>query len=217
SEDELAHHPALQHVRRRLLETALDYYQDFLAQHDDEPSVHAALASSRARVSQILTELSTLQGPTLLTILQDPNVQADLGLGADQKKQLAQLAPKGFESLAREFWESFTLDPKERRAKALEVARAAERALADILSQDQKRRFQQIALQVQQQGRHGFSDPKVVEALKLTRPQREQIRKIQNEAYGAWRDYLVKSRKVKAADFWGEVQDKILNVLRPEQ
>src|SRR5262249_14899750 len=125
SEDELAHNPGLQHVRRRLLETALDYYQDFLAQHDGEPSVHAALASSRARVSQILTELSPLQGPTLLTILQDPAVQEDLGLDADQKAQLARLAPRDFELLAKEYWESFTLDPKERRAKGLQAARAA--------------------------------------------------------------------------------------------
>src|SRR5262249_11462349 len=82
----------------------------------------AGLASSRARVSQILTELSTLQGPTLLTILQDPAVQEDLGLDAGQKTQLARLAPRDFELLAKEYWESFTLDPKERRAKGLEAA-----------------------------------------------------------------------------------------------
>ena len=41
SEGELAHKPDQQDVRRRLLLTVLDYYEDFLKEHIDDPSLQA--------------------------------------------------------------------------------------------------------------------------------------------------------------------------------
>jgi serine/threonine protein kinase len=57
SEEELADNPELREVRRRLLETALDYYQEFIELAGDEPAIQAELAASHLRVANILNEI----------------------------------------------------------------------------------------------------------------------------------------------------------------
>jgi serine/threonine protein kinase len=51
--------PGLQPLRRRLLEAALRYYQDFARRHADDRSVRADLAASYARVGEITGELGS--------------------------------------------------------------------------------------------------------------------------------------------------------------
>src|SRR5262249_34008091 len=155
SEGELAHHPAYQDVRRRLLETVLDYYEEFLARHEDDPAVHAQLTASRERAAVILTELASLRGPSLLAIVKAPVVQQDLDLGDEQKKRLDQLAGN-FNKGMKEFGEPA------KEPKSFPSASALDKEIGEILSLPQRLRFQQILMQVQQQGRHGFTDPKLV-------------------------------------------------------
>jgi hypothetical protein len=219
SEEELNDHPLLQDVRRRLLESALDYYQEFLEKHAEDPSIKADLTASRARVSQILKELSTLQGTTLLAMLQDPLAQDSLGLDAGQKQQAAQLARRFSEQWGVDYRPPPKRGPGDRQPPSPESTRAVEKAITELLRPGQNRRFRQIALQVQQQGLYGFSDPGVVEALGLTSKQREQIRKLQRESHRSCEDHVFKGGKKRGvpASFWVEVQEKILNVLTPEQ
>jgi serine/threonine protein kinase len=223
SEGELAHHPAHQEVRRRLLETVLDYYEDFLARHEDDPAVRAELTASRKRAAAILTELASLRGPSLLAIVQNPTVQKDLELREEQKKRLTQVVGnfnkevKQFGDPSKNFGQPKP-NPKDKAAKPFPSPEAVDKALGEILSIPQQQRFQQILLQVQQQGRHGFSDPKLGEALNLTSQQRADIRKIQNETHRAWTDHLFSDRKIsKPAAFWAGVQNQILAVLQPGQ
>jgi hypothetical protein len=58
-----------------------------------------------------------------------------------------------------------------------------------------------------------------VETLKLTTKQRERIREIQSETHQAWLDHLfTKDKKIqKPAEFWADVQGRILTVLDKEQ
>src|SRR5205814_230710 len=49
SEEELAGNPFVEGARRRLLEAALAYYQDFIDQRRDDPSIQKELEASRAR------------------------------------------------------------------------------------------------------------------------------------------------------------------------
>jgi serine/threonine-protein kinase len=51
--------PGLQPLRRRLLEAALRYYQDFARRHADDPSVRADLAAAYARVGEITSEIAS--------------------------------------------------------------------------------------------------------------------------------------------------------------
>jgi hypothetical protein len=55
--EDLPNTPALQGVRRRMLEEALRYYGDFSDDHKDDPKLKAELAESYARISKILGEL----------------------------------------------------------------------------------------------------------------------------------------------------------------
>src|SRR5258708_33502648 len=52
--EELRDRPDLQEVRRKLLEAALAYYQEFIDQCGDDPSLQAELASSHVWVAGIL-------------------------------------------------------------------------------------------------------------------------------------------------------------------
>ncbi len=59
SDEELADKPGVQEVRRKLLEAALEYYQDFIEQHGEDPSIRDKLAQSHERVATILLEIGT--------------------------------------------------------------------------------------------------------------------------------------------------------------
>jgi hypothetical protein len=231
---ELANNPAMEDVRRRLLETALDYYEDFLAQHGDEPSIKDQLEDSRKRALDILSELSRLRGPTLLFIIKDETVQKELALTKFQANQVAGLLDRQF-AICKECFD-LTKKPGELRIAVAGVrekgvefqdwARSIEDAINEILNPNQKARFQQIVLQVQQQGRLGFSDPKVSGSpnqrtpgtLNLSGKQREQIRKIQNDAHKAIAEHVFWDKKIaKPAEFWTGVDADILAVLDEDQ
>jgi serine/threonine protein kinase len=199
SEGELAQKPDQQDVRRRLLLTVLDYYEDFLTQHADDPGVQAG----RKHVARLVTELSSLGGTALMTIIRESSVQNDLKLSDEQRKRVIAFV----NSHAK------PPNPKDKGPRPMESAAAVERALADILEPGQQTRFQEIVLQVQNQGRFGFSDPKLVETLMLTASQREQIRRIQNQTHQAWADHLFTTKKIKKpAEFWADAQARILTV-----
>jgi serine/threonine protein kinase/tetratricopeptide (TPR) repeat protein len=51
--------PGMQPLRKELLETALKYYQHFVAEHPDEPAVRSELARAYFRVGSIQEEIAT--------------------------------------------------------------------------------------------------------------------------------------------------------------
>ncbi|HEX3149560.1 MAG TPA: serine/threonine-protein kinase [Gemmataceae bacterium] len=57
--DRLAGSPGLQPIRRDLLEAALKYYQEFVADRSDDPALRAELALAHWRSGAILNEIST--------------------------------------------------------------------------------------------------------------------------------------------------------------
>lgn len=57
--EEMADRPEMQPIRRKLLEAARDYYQEFIDQHPDDPSVRAELVASHLRVASILSEIGS--------------------------------------------------------------------------------------------------------------------------------------------------------------
>jgi serine/threonine protein kinase len=205
SEGELAHNPIHQDIRRRLLLTVLDYYEDFLAQHADDFN----LQLGRERVAMLVTELSSLRGATLIATIREANVQEDLQLSDDQKKRVVVFVNS----------QTKQPGPKDKGPRPMTSLAVVEKSLADILDPPQTARFQQIVLQVQNQGRYGFSDPKLVETLKLTTGQRERIRRIHSETHETWVDHVfTKDKKItKPAEFWASVQNRVLAVLDADQ
>jgi serine/threonine protein kinase len=59
SEGRLKHLPGMQPLRKELLESALKYYQGFVAKHSDDPTLKKDLADAYARVAAILAEVGS--------------------------------------------------------------------------------------------------------------------------------------------------------------
>lgn len=178
TEEELADKPFLSSVRKRLLETALVWYQDFMDQHQDDPE----LPKVGAKVQQILEQLSTEQGAFRGGLLNDPNVQKDLALSDAQLRATAQLRDQWHALADRSFRGFRQLSAEERHLRFLELARSMKQGLKDVLSASQLARLEQIDLQFQ--GLRAFHDPEIINALKLTTEQRAKIRDIEEGAFG---------------------------------
>ncbi len=59
SEEELLNSPGLQPLRKDLLELALKYYQEFVAQRRDDATLQAALGAAHFRVGQIISQIGS--------------------------------------------------------------------------------------------------------------------------------------------------------------
>jgi hypothetical protein len=218
-------------ARKEMLEAALVYYQRFIEERKDDPTIGAELAESRRRVSVILEDLAALQNLFRVTsraeLLPQPSVRAALGLTASPEEDGTAAFVHGF--WMRMMWGEdagkmgpekmlalLEMAPEERRALTERVAGEIEARLDSLLTPQQSNRLRQIARQVR--GAEAFSDPDVVEALRLTREQRDQVRRIQQRVpegrfeSGDWEDRARKEEELEKS----RVQD-ILGLLTPEQ
>jgi eukaryotic-like serine/threonine-protein kinase len=222
SEEDLANIPPLQGLRRRLLEEALNYYQGFLDQRRDDPTLREELAASHARVNKLLGELAALEGHGQFPLLTEPDVQKALGLSPDQARRVKELADRRAEQWRKGMEEPRLLSKEQQRQRTLEVARSTEKAVAEILTHEQAARLRQVALQLRQRGPDGFTTAEVADALKLTKDQRGRIRGIQDDAHRAMWDKLRTHMgqggpPCGPEDLWGDVEGKVMAVLTTEQ
>ncbi|MEM9657615.1 MAG: serine/threonine-protein kinase, partial [Planctomycetota bacterium] len=88
SESELAYRPDLQDLRRDFLETSLEFYQDFLRDRADDPTLTRELEATSTRVKQMVEELRILDSVSPLQALADRRVQRELGIDAEQAEVL---------------------------------------------------------------------------------------------------------------------------------
>jgi serine/threonine protein kinase len=174
-EEELAGHRQLEPLRRRLLEVALTYYQDFIDQRRDDSSTQLELEASRAKAERILGELATLVGVARYFPLHMKDVQDELGLSAVQREALERIDQRAREA----FRESFAQSPEAWERRRVALAREQEAEIPRLLSAGELQRLDQLLLQMA--GIYAFSDPKVVEALQLTADQKDRVRLLQEE------------------------------------
>lgn len=219
SENDLADKPPLQQLRRRLLESALVYYQDFIAQHRGNPASQAELVSVQERLKKVLDDLSVLEGAGQLLVLADQRVQADLALDAAQRQRVQEIL-QDFSRRRRDLLDEFQrLAPDERRSRFVELARASEKAMHATLAQPQIERLEQIGLQLQ--GFMAFMQPDVVAALGLTESQRDAIRLIGIETFAArWEHHNLadEARRQEARETaFRTAMDRVRALLTPEQ
>jgi serine/threonine protein kinase len=175
-EEELAGRPQLVDLRRRLLETALAFYEDFLSAHQEDPATQAELVAARTRVAAILEELTALQAlgrvQHQLALLHHPAVRQELHLTPQQEQTLQWLESQWRQAPPEPGFS--TLPPQQRRQRLESLTSSREQALASLLSPAQRRRLQQIARQ--QLGLELFRDPEVIAALDLSPAQQERLR-----------------------------------------
>jgi serine/threonine protein kinase len=218
SEEELVHRPGMEGLRRRLLSSALAYYEQLAEQRRDEPSGQADLQDATRRVEKILADLAVLRAASQLYLLGQPTVLDDLGLDGGQRAKVRELSAR----VGRQWVESFRdigrLSPAQRGRRALKQARANEAALNELLTPSQQARLREIKLQWELPG--SFREPEVVEALQLTTEQRERIRAIEEEVHFARmrNNWPGSARKDYASDGKDKsAGDRILAVLSQEQ
>jgi eukaryotic-like serine/threonine-protein kinase len=184
SEEDLAG-PFMEQTRKRMLQTALNLYQDFIEErHGDEVS-RADLARVEQRVKGILRDLNLLQRDIQTQLLRDEIVIEDLRLNAEQRQELSALHGKWEAertALSREFKQK-KVDEEVRHRRLVELAEQHERALDDVLTDPQVRRLRQIG--IQSQNLFAFKDPDIAAELALTPAQRTAVRKIEREAFEA--------------------------------
>ncbi|MBX9679352.1 MAG: serine/threonine protein kinase [Gemmataceae bacterium] len=181
SEEELGDSPWLQGARRRLLETALTYYQAFIDERKSDPSAQADLAQSQARVRKILDELTALQGALKHILVMNGEVQRELNLSGDQRADLKLLDEQWAKQRLELFKDASKVDAKVRRQRFAEAIRGADTALDSMLDPGQRSRLQQIFLQLQ--GPFAFQTSYVVAALELTPDQQKRIRDLDEKMF----------------------------------
>jgi len=181
AEEELSDNPFEEHLRQRLLDSAIDYYQAFIAARSQNPDAQAELAATQDRVRSLVADLKSLQADRESMLLTLPHVLADLRLDSNQqdalRQWLRQKEPLWPSSDGRDDSEAWT--PGRWQQLRIAAARESEQTLAEILSQQQRTRLRQIALQWQ--GARALQDPDVAERLGLTGEQKRQIREIESE------------------------------------
>jgi serine/threonine protein kinase len=224
SAEELVDRPELLEVRRKLLEGARQYYQEFIDQHQGDSSTQAELIASRARVAQILNALYAQQEyfrRMLMTmLLEEGAVQEDLRLTPAQEGKVFGLFDRFREQRRQAFRLSGTLSEAEREKRFKEMAAASDQAVAALLTPAQVTRLKQIALQ--QRVPQAFSEAEVAEALHLTPDQKVRIRAVQDDAQRAVEEAARQVRgpaeaDEKARQVGQSAAGIILAALTPEQ
>ena len=178
SEEELADNFHMVQTRKRLLQSALSFYQDFIEQRRGDATSQADLAAVEQRVKGILHELDLLRRDIQTMLLKKPVVAEQLRLNEEQGQQVAELLRRWDGELSQ----LVNLDDAGRRRRFVALAEERERSLAKALTDEQRGRLRQLVLQWQ--GLWAFKEPEVVDALELTSRQRAAIRQIERERFG---------------------------------
>ncbi len=168
ADEDLTDSPEQQRLRRRLLEAALTYYEEFVELRRDDPAAQAELEQTRARLEKLLSDLAVIRAAERHMLLSEPAVQEDLKLTAEQKTRLNVI-----------FREIIDRHPSraDRSQQLVAEMRAHETGIAAILTPTQLNRLKQIVLQIH--GTQAFREKEVMEALKLTPEQREKLRSME--------------------------------------
>ncbi len=184
STEELNDNPEFLPVRQKLLNAALEYYQQFIDEHQNDATIREELDASSLRVQQILDVLAAQQEYTQIMLramlLENEAVQKDLRLSPNQKDKIWDMAAQLKDQRRQALTISLKLSANERSDKFKELAASQDKYLTVILKPDQIKRLKQIALQ--QHGVHAFAETEIATALGLSPDQKIQIRPLLVEA-----------------------------------
>jgi serine/threonine protein kinase len=179
--EDLAGKPFQEELRKRLLEKALVYYQQFIEQSRDDPEAQKDLADTEARVKTILDDLVLMQGAGQLFLLNEKGVLEDLQPSIEQANRIEELVHRLEERKKNKTRDLHRLSEKDRDQRMRELARANEADVAEVLTRGQRTRLGQIELQFK--GLGAFRDATVARELNLTADQKRRIEGILAEVF----------------------------------
>ncbi len=177
--EELGDSPQMQAVRKRLLEAALAFYQEFMEQRRDDPTAQAELEQTRLRVRAILSDLAVMRGAWKHMLLNNPEVQDELKLDTAQRGRAREIVQE-IENKGDRFGDFLKMDRDQRDGVMIDDMRRHELEITALLNERQRARFDQLALQ--SRGILAFHETAVIERLKLAPDQRERLRLLETEA-----------------------------------
>jgi hypothetical protein len=219
SENDLASKFPLHPLQKRILETALVYYQGFIAYHHNNPAQEAELLAVQQRLKKVLDEMSVLEGAGHLILLGEKDIQTDLMLDQAERRRFDAIAQKFAEQRAEMLQNYQNLSLNERRTRFVELARASEQVTQSVLSNRQIQRLKQIVIQLQ--GITAFNQPEIADALKLVEPQRQAMRQIEVETFIMLSEHSnltdEQTRRDKRQGLMRSAMDKCLAALTPAQ
>jgi hypothetical protein len=217
AEDGLSDNPFQEGLRKRLLETALEYYQEFIAQRSSDPDAQAELAITSDHVKKILDDLAVVQADRQIVLLRESEVLDDLQVSAEKRAAIAELLERHEDQRRELFRDPRSWTSNKHRQRTLAMARENEAALAAILSPEQLSRLRQVALQCQ--GVRALREHDVAKALGLSTEQKDRIRAIEAEVLWT-RGSSTRSSSQPGESFSDRVKismQKSLEVLTAEQ
>jgi len=179
SEDELADKPFMLGTRRRLLQTVLSYYEDFIEQRRGDAKSQAELALVQDRVKGILHELDVLQREFQVGLLGIRSVRSDMRIDEETQAKIDARLREWSDERAAAFTETLHQDADSRRRRVVEIAERHYRILSTLLNEEQTSRLRQLTWQIQ--GVFAFREPEVIETLQLTYAQLELIREVERQ------------------------------------
>jgi serine/threonine protein kinase len=216
TEEHLADRPELQGLRRKLLEVALEYYQEFIDQRGDDPSLRAELTASHLRVATILDEIGS-RADALAALERAWQSQQRPGPGRPPgpdfrgrgrfgptraQQELYLLAQKSVQEdlklSEQQIRQAKQVGDRRRQVfqKLRQVSPAEWRSTLEELGDPEKVLAEILKpeqgrrlwqIALQQRGPEGFGDPEVARALQLTPEQKERLRAVHEEAHRAVR------------------------------
>jgi hypothetical protein len=178
-------------------------------------AVPAGFAAAREKPDEttapIVPETTTAQ----LLLLRQKSVQKELKLSDETVQKVMEFCNKESE----EYGKALKLADKDRTGKFDELERVNKKFLEDNLSADQRKRLEQITLQVT--GLHQVTRPEVVKELKLTDEQVAKFKEMQKEARMALEAIINGADRAgkteKLTKLREEINKKILDLLTDEQ
>jgi len=178
SETELAYRPEFQNLRRRILETSLDFYRDFLLQRSSDVAESQELKEASAKVERLVEDLRLLDEVSPLLLLADARVRQELSIDEELSQELL-LEIDQFQAAREQLGEEHGLLLVDDNDGVASRLREFVTQVGEMLNAEQIHRLRQIVRQ--QQLPFTFLSMEIVEALQLTPEQRQQIAKIIEE------------------------------------
>lgn len=160
---------------------------------------------------QILPEGTTVQ----LILLRQKSVQEELKLSPELVAKVAEFTNKESEA----FRKALKLSDEKRKKRFAELEQKNKKFLKDSLTAPQRKRLDQIGLQVT--GLQQLTRPDVIKTLNLTKEQQKKARTMQKEARKKLLEIInakdAEGRNEKLAKYREEVEKKIRSLLTKEQ
>lgn len=201
SEEELGADGRLQGPRRRLLQAALDNTKWLLAGGHDDPLVRDELGKVVARVERLLADQELRWDADGAFLMKDARVRAELKLAPEQTRRVDRTFPPP--------------PPPGKGPRPPDAPLEARVELIRSLTAEQRQRLRQISLQFR--GPLVFNDAEVIDALKLTYSQRQQIKMIHAEELHGLDPSRKGDPRPPSADANARATERIVEVLTPDQ